>query len=431
MIVLQGRGLSMLQRLLVWVCCLSFIGCSLQPLSYSAETYESMLDPNNRGGHFGSYAMLDAFARDGCSGKVPQALPVAKSMIERWKPISIAALELEKERLKASQYYALTCLQQAILNEQIDVIDWVLSEESFAIDINTFLNGNLFKNEFLPLRAAVDARNVLVVDHLLQRGALLYSVVAATGKPMYSAMNHAAELGDIAMIELMLAYGGDPNIYFDGVTPLLAAIDEGHIDLAKYLIDHGAYISYSQSYLKAPVTAATEAGLDDFADYLVGLGAIDARKIREDERLAAEQRSRAAMSKFVSSVGDVLGFALGVALIGVTGYYSGYTPAVAPKPDVGRNSYSSPRPIIAPRPQRQELNLGCSSDFGCGAGYMCVKQMYASSGECTKIIDNFGAPLYLPPNPNSIGVKTRGQCLSSSDCPGGFRCDLPTQACVR
>jgi hypothetical protein len=64
----------------------------------------------------------------------------------------------------------------------------------------------------------------------------------------------------------------------------------------------------------------------------------------------------------------------------------------------------------------------CSSDYDCGVGYSCVKEMYKSHGECAKTIDGFGIQQFNPPRDNSIGIKTESQCSFNVDCPIGFTC---------
>jgi hypothetical protein len=66
----------------------------------------------------------------------------------------------------------------------------------------------------------------------------------------------------------------------------------------------------------------------------------------------------------------------------------------------------------------------CTSDYSCGVGYTCLKEMYSSKGVCAKAVDSYGTPTYRMPSNDSIGVKTddSDMCSFSTDCPIGFKC---------
>lgn len=74
---------------------------------------------------------------------------------------------------------------------------------------------------------------------------------------------------------------------------------------------------------------------------------------------------------------------------------------------------------------------GCSSDFSCGIGFRCVKRAFETSGVCMREVDSMGLPTYGTPRSSSIDVKTKNQCMFSTDCPIGFACDPTYGACVK
>lgn len=76
---------------------------------------------------------------------------------------------------------------------------------------------------------------------------------------------------------------------------------------------------------------------------------------------------------------------------------------------------------------------GCTSDFACGPGQMCVKQNYSTRGVCMRKVGPHGAPDYSPANPSSVGVKLprSTDCKVPADCPVGFSCQRSSGACVR
>ncbi len=55
-------------------------------------------------------------------------------------------------------------------------------------------------------------------------------------------MYNAASTGDLALVQYHITGGVNPNYQHPEIlcTPLVAAISAGHIDIAKYLLQHGA-----------------------------------------------------------------------------------------------------------------------------------------------------------------------------------------------
>lgn len=76
---------------------------------------------------------------------------------------------------------------------------------------------------------------------------------------------------------------------------------------------------------------------------------------------------------------------------------------------------------------------GCTSDFGCGVGYKCVKAPLKSSGVCMKSVDELGLRRYNLPSTNSVGpnLDLDGQCSFDADCPIGFKCDRTYKTCIK
>ena len=76
---------------------------------------------------------------------------------------------------------------------------------------------------------------------------------------------------------------------------------------------------------------------------------------------------------------------------------------------------------------------GCSSDFSCGSGQVCVKPPLGGYGQCMNSVNGYGVSDYRSPRSSSIGpnLNTAEQCAISSDCPVGFSCDLLLKACVK
>jgi len=64
---------------------------------------------------------------------------------------------------------------------------------------------------------------------------------------------------------------------------------------------------------------------------------------------------------------------------------------------------------------------GCSSDFECGFGNLCVKDSGAFNGVCARAVNQYGTPTHQAPRSDSLrpGV---GQCSFDTECSVGFRC---------
>lgn len=75
----------------------------------------------------------------------------------------------------------------------------------------------------------------------------------------------------------------------------------------------------------------------------------------------------------------------------------------------------------------------CTSDFGCGMGFKCVKEPLSSSGTCMRAVSEYGMRQYNMPDAGSVGpnLNIQGQCDYGRRCPIGFRCDRRLKVCVK
>lgn len=87
----------------------------------------------------------------------------------------------------------------------------------------------------LNLITAIRERNNKAVQQLLDRG------VPANVGPDYHAMNEAVRQHDLEIVRTLLLFGADPNLAgHSGVSPLIAAVEEGFLDAASLLLKYGA-----------------------------------------------------------------------------------------------------------------------------------------------------------------------------------------------
>jgi len=86
------------------------------------------------------------------------------------------------------------------------------------------------------LMEAVQNRNLPVAEWLLSEGA---DITARTNS-FDSALQLAAQVGELEMVKLLLRHRADPNLPPAGKTPLHEAVLVGHLEVARLLLDAGA-----------------------------------------------------------------------------------------------------------------------------------------------------------------------------------------------
>ena len=97
------------------------------------------------------------------------------------------------------------------------------------------------KSGMTPLMKAVDVGSELLVEFLLQQGAL----VAAHDWKHRTALHHAAAQGNLSIARMLVLAGALVHVpASQGLTPLDLAATAGHRDVTEYLIDNGADISH-------------------------------------------------------------------------------------------------------------------------------------------------------------------------------------------
>ena len=87
-----------------------------------------------------------------------------------------------------------------------------------------------------------------------------------------AAMIFAAEEGNVAKIELLLAHGCPVNVEL-GESPFLRAVASGHLDAAHRLVAAGANVAHQTSDCNALHFAAQSDKADEMIEFVLGLGA--------------------------------------------------------------------------------------------------------------------------------------------------------------
>lgn len=198
----------------------------------------------------------------------------------------------------------------------------------------------------------------------------------------------------------------------------------GRLDLETQLAaDHNTRLASAVAVKKAEVEEALR----------LALRSIDDRKNGELEREEAElqrqqeerQRRRRAIAAALQGLGQAMQSSAAVRTQGATPGGMAQT-NVAPI-DTSPTHYGASPSFSRSQPP------GCSSDFACGFGHVCVKPNFSATGTCMRSVDSLGLQQMNPPRSSSVGVKTPSpkDCHFDTDCGIGFRCDTASGACLR
>lgn len=103
-----------------------------------------------------------------------------------------------------------------------------------------------------PLYAAIVMNNLCMAENLLRRGARLYMA--------HYLMHYCVRKNMLNMIRLLHHYGDNINLKEDisGYTPLLLGISDMHLNVVRYLIEHGAVMNREDCALKELHVAVQE-----------------------------------------------------------------------------------------------------------------------------------------------------------------------------
>jgi hypothetical protein len=122
----------------------------------------------------------------------------------------------------------------------------------FLLLIPFIANSKLIQNKqemvvYSAMMHAIETNDVVTAKELIRKKINLYLTEDSRAAPTF--ITQAAYAGDLEIVKLLLANGADiEDIDGDMNTPLLLAIKEQHINVAKYLISSGADIEVTNKY---------------------------------------------------------------------------------------------------------------------------------------------------------------------------------------
>lgn len=157
-----------------------------------------------------------------------------------------------------------TALSMASSQGNSNAVKWLADR---GADINIQCS-----NGWSPLVIALRNKHLEVVKTLLSLGASS-EVVDVRG---FTALHHAAEIGDVDIMRLLIGATNNIDIKSDNevkVTPFYMAGLNGHLELIKILADKGADINSPHSIGNTPLFTALEKGYIEIAKELLHIGA--------------------------------------------------------------------------------------------------------------------------------------------------------------
>jgi ankyrin repeat protein len=112
--------------------------------------------------------------------------------------------------------------------------------------------------EITPLMSAARYGRLEIAELLLLHGANLHASARGVGTPLAN----AAMSGKSAVVQFLLAHGADASAGDGGLTPLMAAVLGGHVDVAEILILAGADVNGQNRFGESALLLAEMDGND-------------------------------------------------------------------------------------------------------------------------------------------------------------------------
>lgn len=145
------------------------------------------------------------------------------------------------------------------------------AEKGMKHDVQNLLLGGTDANAqdgrgWCPLMYAAAEGHQEIVTLLIEHGADP-NTINFLGR---SAIMYASSYGFYGIVKLLLESGATPNPHkeFTNFPPLLAAVEKGHLEVVKLLVEHGANVYYKNEDNKTALAISMEEGYGDIAKYL-------------------------------------------------------------------------------------------------------------------------------------------------------------------
>lgn len=150
------------------------------------------------------------------------------------------------------------------------------------------------------------------------------------------------------------------------------------------------------------------------------------KTIPEPDLLIAKQRNDLVYQQMAAQSLSNASYSIGCALGGG---------CLSVSPPIPRSAYTNNKASYNNKQKTTSTysSNSCTSDYGCGIGYKCIKPPLKSKGTCMKSVDEHGIRQFNSPSGDSIGPNTNllEQCMTDVDCPVGFGCDKIYKSCIK
>jgi len=155
---------------------------------------------------------------------------------------------------------------KAIYGRDFSLMDKLIAE---GVDVNAPI-----RNDLTPLAEAAFAGDLEVVDYLLRKGAKVEGTQKLPNSPIYFAIIK----GNAAVVGRFLDLGVSPNYTWPagegtGGTLLTAAVDAGHLEIVKLLVQRGADVNFRGSGNYGALYRAIFSDYFDIFKFLLSNGA--------------------------------------------------------------------------------------------------------------------------------------------------------------
>jgi ankyrin repeat protein len=155
---------------------------------------------------------------------------------------------------------------KAIYGRDFSLMDKLIAE---GVDVNAPI-----RNDLTPLAEAAFAGDLEVVDYLLRKGAKVEGTQKLPNSPIYFAIIN----GNTAVVGRFLDLGVAPNYTWPagegtGGTLLTAAVDAGHMEIVKLLVQRGADVNFRGSGNYGALYRAVFSDYFDIFKFLLSNGA--------------------------------------------------------------------------------------------------------------------------------------------------------------
>lgn len=105
-------------------------------------------------------------------------------------------------------------------------------------------------------------------------GLNVFLVAAIVRCVVSDSLHRQCALGDTQRVAALVARGADVDLKVQGMTPLVLAVQQGHLDVVRLLVEAGADVNLREQYTgMTPLEAALDREDEEMADYLIEHGA--------------------------------------------------------------------------------------------------------------------------------------------------------------